>query len=474
VLAAAPRYDGFHGISLALLVAAIVVAAIWLVIAAVLWWRDVDDPDPGPETLELGDEPPAVVDLLVSDWRVTGEAAPATLADLAARHVIGLDEVAPEHYVVRPRRATDDAVLTPYEQQVARLVEQRSVGGSAPVEALQIDTDDRNAWTARFNRAVIEDAVARGLAARGWRRAEAVGLGLGLAATLALAAGALELAHVTLSAHDSNGGSWFVVAAGIWIVVLGAGSRLRTARPTPHGRAVCARWLGVREALRHQEGFADIPAPAVVVRGRLLAYGIALGVARAAAAGVPIGVADPEWTWSRESGSWRRLRVRYPKRFGTGEPPRSVLIGGIARVVFFGVIGFVVLPIVVRAVWAAIGGTEDVTSSARPLVLGLFVLIPAVLGLQIGVRFVDGAVRTWRAGWDLGHRTVTDGRVVKVHSGHFAVDDGRSSRLVALPIGPMAMPPLGGRVRVTYTPELHHVLSVDPLDSATTTDGHAS
>jgi len=45
--------------------------------------------------MDLGEEPPAVVDLLTNDWRVTPDAIPATLLDLAARGFVDLDQLGP-------------------------------------------------------------------------------------------------------------------------------------------------------------------------------------------------------------------------------------------------------------------------------------------------------------------------------------------------------------------------------------------
>ena len=43
---------------------------------------------PGPPTPDLGGEPPAVVNLLVTRCELTAEAADATLLDLAARRIL--------------------------------------------------------------------------------------------------------------------------------------------------------------------------------------------------------------------------------------------------------------------------------------------------------------------------------------------------------------------------------------------------
>src|SRR5437773_2601686 len=74
-------------------------------------------PRAGPATMDLGPEPPAVVNFLVNDLMVTPDAVPATLLDLAARRFLSVEQVAPAHTIVRlnvenPPRA----VLQPYEQ----------------------------------------------------------------------------------------------------------------------------------------------------------------------------------------------------------------------------------------------------------------------------------------------------------------------------------------------------------------------
>jgi hypothetical protein len=216
----------------------------------------------------------------------------------------------------------------------------------------------------------------------------------------------------------------------------------------------------VRDQLRHHDGFDDQPPAAVAVWGRLLAYGVALGVARAAAVALPIGPADPAWAWSRETGTWRHLHVRYPKPAGAGELPRSVLVGGVVRVLLWGVIGFVVLPVVVRIVWRV---AHDARADGGLAVLGLlalFVAVPTGMGVYVAIRLVDGLARTWRGGYDLGHTATVEGRVVKVHGGCIAIDDGHASDVVALPVGARPPPHLDDRVRVTFTPKLHHVQTI--------------
>ena len=74
--------------------------------SAIRWAASFPDlPAPGPETSELGAEPPAIANLLVNRCNVTSSAAAATLIDLAARRHLELFEVGPDHFVVRLRSA---------------------------------------------------------------------------------------------------------------------------------------------------------------------------------------------------------------------------------------------------------------------------------------------------------------------------------------------------------------------------------
>ncbi|MDQ1448095.1 MAG: hypothetical protein QOC79_1066, partial [Actinomycetota bacterium] len=102
---AGSKFHGFTGASLAVLVVAFVAAALWLVIFAIRWTASFPKlAPPGPETSDLGPEPPAVANFLVNRFEVTRLAVGATLVDLAARRVIGIEEIVADHFVVRLRR----------------------------------------------------------------------------------------------------------------------------------------------------------------------------------------------------------------------------------------------------------------------------------------------------------------------------------------------------------------------------------
>jgi hypothetical protein len=462
-LAAVPTYDGFQGAALAALVAAGLAATVWFLALLVRWFQWVPRlPRAGPETSELGDEPPAVANMLVHSWYVTAAAVPATVVDLAARKVIGLEKVGPDRFVVRVHTRASVADLTAYEEQVLHFVESRATGGSAPVEVLSLGTAEGASWLAQFSGAVVRDADARGLARRGWQRWEMVAFGGGLALVLGLFALALTLAHVgntngARGSHD-RGGAWFALGLVLWIAALTGAARIRSVRATPAGRAACSRWLGVRAHLRHDENFVDQPPAAVTIWGRALAYGVALGANRASTAALPIGPDDPDHAWSREGGTWRRLPVRYPRRFGAGQPPRTVFLNGLGRLVLWLVVAVVVLPIVVTLLWRVSHDVVTHDSSLAVLaVFAAFIAIPTFMAVYVALRVVDGAVRVWRGARDLRHTAVVDGAVVKIHDGSFAVDDGRASELVAMRAPTGTAPRLGQHVHVQFTPELHHV-----------------
>ncbi|HYY82611.1 MAG TPA: hypothetical protein VFD04_26000, partial [Actinomycetes bacterium] len=68
-----------------------------------------------------------MVDLLTNGWRVTPDAVPATLLDLAARDYLDLDQAGPRT-VCRVRRR-DGQGLQPYERRVLDHVAGLAVDG---------------------------------------------------------------------------------------------------------------------------------------------------------------------------------------------------------------------------------------------------------------------------------------------------------------------------------------------------------
>ena len=158
--------------------------------------------------------------------------------------------------------------------------------------------------------------------------------------------------------------------------------------------------------------------------------------------------------------------MHYPKRFGYGQPPFTVFLGGLVRVVFWGGIGFVALPIVGQILWGLADAglsTSNQQTWSLALVAG-FIAFFGIAGTYLAVRFLAGIIRLWRGAADLGKAVTVEGEVVKVHEGYVALDDGQAEELAAF-VQRVGMQSLarGMTARVTMTPHLHYVKSVEVL-----------
>jgi hypothetical protein len=421
--------------------------------------------------------------------KVTTAAAAAALIDLAARGHLELFGVGPERVVVRvtPARAEP---LADYEHQVLDLVRAKATGGSAPLEAVELERASSERWRADFADAVVADADARRLLRARWARAD--WLAFGVLAGLALLLLGLALAIADLNApepvnaagaRDDEIGWWFVALAGVaWFGVMSVIRKLGSRRYSTAGLAATAHWLGVQRFLQHDAAFAEAPASAVAIWDRLLGYGAALGVAHGAVATIPLEEEEPDVAWSRVGGEWHEVRVEYRTRFAAGDAPGAAILQGLARVVGFGVLAFVVLPAVVDLARSGLdswdtGVDETVRFNGVLLAAGVVIaLVFVALGLALVLALVDGALRLGRGLADLRAREEVVGEVVKHHTTTrkrrsstvtyrwFAVDPGGVDEVLALRPGDDGeLPPRGSKVRVVLTPRLRHVVSVDVL-----------
>jgi Predicted membrane protein (DUF2207) len=161
----------FPELSGPLLVATLAATALWfLLLLGCAFATRPRNVDLAPATMELGKEPPAAVDLLTNEWRVTPDAIPATLLDLAARDYVDLDQYGPERTVCRVRR-TDAAGLEPYERMVLEHVAGLAVEGIVPAAALTTGPQEQSRrWWSTFQRHVVDDARDRGLTRARWSR----------------------------------------------------------------------------------------------------------------------------------------------------------------------------------------------------------------------------------------------------------------------------------------------------------------
>lgn len=474
-----PKFDGFGGESLLLLVAACAALGLWAVVLAWRWFATYPYlPDEGPASGDFGDEPPAVANLLVNRWRVSRPAVAATVLDLAARHLLGVEQYGDE-FVIRVREnRLDGQRLNAYEQQLFDHIRTRATGGSAPVQALALGEEvDANRFWKRFRAAVVDDARKRGLARTRWSPRDWTLIGGTLALALGLFALAFGVAHL---AEDTGSGrghfdrwDWFYLAVGAWLAIMALIASQRDLRGTDKGVAACSRWLGVRNYLRGTSAFDDAPAAAVTIWERNLSYAAALGVAHDAVHDLPFDAEDPGTAWSRSTGMWREIRVSYPTRFDFGRRPLWVALSGLARAVFWGGIGFVVIPVVAQVLWDAVdsGVGDQGTRGERFLVL-FFLAGFGALGLYCAFRFLGGVIRLYRGGLDLTQRREIEGYVVKVHQGRVALDDGKASETVAW-FQPQGAPslPLGTKLWIEVTPHLWYVrdlrrISVPPAPAS--------
>jgi hypothetical protein len=462
--------------AVAVLVAGGVLAAVTVVVFLTRWLVSLPDlPSPGPETSDLGPESPALANLLVNRCGVTTAAAAATLLDLAARRDVLLFEAGPGKTIVRTQDHVDEP-LTDYEEQVLDLVREKATGGSAPLEAIELEASHADSWRKSFAKKVVADATSKGLVRQRWNRSDVIVVGTLASLALGMIALGLYLARVE-SNPDNNGISrddWFWIAGVAWLALMAGMRALRAIRYSPAGEAAASRWLGVKRYLGRQDGFGDAPPASVAIWNRLLAYGAAIGVARGALDGIGLEVEDPDVAWSRYGGSWRQVRVEYPVRFGYGERPWVVLGGGLVRLAFWGAIGFVALPVVIDVLWQALSDAlgGDNRSSALAGFVVVFTIVFGLVGAYLVIRIADGAVRTYRGLADLRSTRTVTGEVVKHHDTEqhawFAVDPGGVDEVRAYfweSGSGGTRPARGSTVRVVLTPHLHHLVSVDEVSS---------
>lgn len=398
-------------------------------------------PPAAPATPDLGEEPPAVANLLTNRWRLNEDAAESTLLDLAARRLIELRQPGndPTHTTIHVRpEAQRPPQLTPYEQRVLDRIQGLAVDGVIPVTALTF-RNERHAksWARGLRRDVVADARARGLSRR--RFGHAVVAALVVMAAASAAGLALAVARHQIRTDTGDAGAVLAVGFLGFVALTGIALSQRGERDTPAGRAAAARWLGVRAWLRGHEEFAELPPASVTVWDRYLPYGAALGVTHAASAVLDLGMGDRKLVWSSYGDRWRRVRVRYPKlwtRYGRSVPSLliptviSMVIGGLL-VRYHAVPADLDLP---PELFPALERDLLERVSTVALVLGFLVLLRG--GYRVVRTLVDLATSRTITGqvlWVELWRTRSQGknrpRAPWLH--YLAVDDGRADRTTA-------------------------------------------
>src|SRR5262249_3680437 len=260
-------------------------------------------------------EPPAVVSLLANRWEITEDAAESTLLDLAARKLIELRQPAadPMQTTIHVRGA-DTTGLTGYEKRVFERVAGLAVGGVVPLPARTFrDPAQAKRWAKRLSAEVVADARSRGLSRR--RFSPPIIATLTVAALAAAGGVLIAMVHFAQRTHPHDNPA-LGAALLTFLALFGIAGTVRGERDTPAGRAVAARWLGLRAYLRGDESFANLPPSAVAVWDRYLSYGDALGTTRVCSAVIDLGMGNRKRVWSSFGGTWHRVRVRYPKVWG--------------------------------------------------------------------------------------------------------------------------------------------------------------
>jgi Predicted membrane protein (DUF2207) C-terminal domain len=440
-----------------LLVAGGTLTAVWLLAVGTLRvLRQPRDPKPGPATLDLGAEPPAVANLLTRNFRVTPDAVPATLLDLAARRAgVEMEQTHPGAFTCRLRRRGAPEPLAPFEARVLSLLEARAADGVVPAGALTTgQQDESRRWFRSFSREVVADAQRRGLSRDLWDRR-----------TLVVLYVAAVLPAVPFGLAEGLGA--FALAAAGGGAVVAAIDAGRRQRDTPAGLDAGGRWLGVRDKLTEDQMFPTLPPTAVAVWERYLGYGAALGVARAAVAALPMGAESDTRAWSAYGGPWREVRVRYPRLLppGWGMSPVAAIALGLGA----GLVGGFVLSAVLR--WGLF------SDDSFPSVVGT-----VIDGLEIALGVAAGAVLLWGAIclvsglFDLGRPSTVVGRVLRArvrgsddHPRYYAaVDPGGTQKISAWSVGGDAYAGLqqGEDVRAVVTRTLAHVRSLERVPAA--------
>ncbi|HET8931599.1 MAG TPA: hypothetical protein VFN21_13140 [Acidimicrobiales bacterium] len=388
--------------------------------------------------LELGgDEPPAVAGLLVDDWRPPVWAADATLVDLVARDVLDLERQGDGRSWIR-LIGPAPAELAPHERTVYDLIARRAVGGEVPLDALTLgDGRAARAWTRHFGTEVRDEARRRGLsrarygaatrfvvAATATLPAGLIALGIGSAATGSDAPPVRSSAVSATSASVSASGDVlgplvlaFMVGLLVWIALVAVFKQLPTDRDTPEGLEHAARWAGLQANLGEDTVFASRPVGAVAIWDRLLAYGVALGVAEGAARDVPLHVQSRNEAWSHVTGRWRLVKIRYPRWVPPGWGSQGDTARRIGRSwTIGGVIGGV---LAVIALVADVGGTlsggeawqDNTASGVARTIAGWSPEILGVVSLAVAAR----GVTMWVLGArDCREEAVVEGEVLRL------------------------------------------------------------
>ena len=441
---------------------------------------------PAAGTMELRDETPAIVDLLTGGFDVEDDAVPATVVDLAARGWYTIEDYG-EDTIIRTKRVppTDDR-LQPYEQRVLDYIDAHTIDGVVPTRVLTTGRKQiSKRWFRGFTNEVVHHAQQLGLCSRrwGWGQIAAAWVLAGLAGVPAFlvfdAAEAADDVSDWASLGNLLAGLAIVVAVLLAYVAVRV-SRYSAQRDTGAGTAAAAHWLGVRDFYRTSGQFADKSAASVAIWDRHLAYATAMGLAHEVQRQIPFESEHDRHAWSRATGQWRRVKVRYRTiRPGWGMHPVLVVFQSFFTIALLGALAW--------ASWNVADGTWKqhyesyvaVTPEQERwinLVAMALVVIPAAFMTHALVRFLLG-------GADLFRRRTIEGELVRARAFggsddtepryHLAIDTAtqptrEGDTILAFKVRSSIYRQVaqGARVRARVSPALGYVASIETIAPA--------
>lgn len=431
-------------------------------------------------------EPPAIAGLLTNDFTAPRSAVTATALDLAARGWIQLTTVEDELVVVtRGSPAAGDS-LRPFEQQVLNHLASRAFNdvSSANTLAASHHRLDRR-WWLRFDRAVADEASARGLSTRRYTPVElaaptALSI-IGLFACWWSARGGDEVAIVDSWRSRTV---WLAALAVLGSLIWHTGLRAvgGAQRPTPIGLERASAWLGFRQRLRNR-----IPGDASVLASppqqHALAQAVVMGVAPQVLEQLPAAPEDHRVAWSEAGGTPHLVRVHYPFRPGYGQHPlRLAAVGVVLLFAVRWVRGYLHRVADGEALESLLDRVPGQIDLIRDLAAFLAVLcwLPYLWAMWAVIAgAVDAVATRERIGAVVRARrpsTVLPPLLVNVvkpfaerdrFSTYLAVDDGKRRHVWAWLANERSAAPQGAQARVRATPLLGYVRSSEPVGTAT-------
>lgn len=460
--------------------------AAGLLLAAILRSRRLSPITPSPPSIELRTESPAVVDLLTGGFEVEDDAVPATVVHLAARRWISIEDYGDDTIIrTRANRPPNDSLLA-YERRLLDHIEHHVIDGVVPTRVLTVGPEGvSERWHRGLVREVVAHAQELGLCVDRWTWRHR-------AAAWLLVAAAIAPAWIVADGSESDDPSapWLTLGnmlLGVAFLLAGllGVSAWRMSRPhaqldTPAGVEAASHWLGVREFYRNIGEFTEKSAAAVAIWDQHLAYATAMGLAPRVQRQIPFETECDRHAWSRATGQWRRVKVRYRTlRPGWGRHPLVTMLTGLALAAIHGAVAYGAFWVADASWIAELDDAVTVTDQQRhwiTLVAALVAVFAAAVAFWMVVRFLLGCVdafRTRAVEGELVRRRARGGGKDSTPTYHLAVDTATATRptddtILAYRVRPQIyhQTEQGARVRLVVTPLLGYVRSVETLAPA--------